>query len=447
MQKQSRTLVVNCAALSPELIADASLTPNLAALAGRGGLRRLQPTFPAVTCSVQASMLTGRPPAEHGIVGNGFYLRDLAEVRMWEQPAYLLDAPYAWTQLQNRPTVAMLFWQNSMFAPVDIMLTPKPMHAESGLILDCYGRPASLYADLKARLGEFPLQHYWGPMSGLPATRWIASATAEVWRNQRPDICLTYLPLMDYNTQRCGPSLEHKAVADDLAALDVMVGELASMVNEDGGRLVVLSEYGLTAVSRAVALNRVLREAGLLAVRELAGREYLDAGASRAFALVDHQVAHIYLPGRQQGRATGAEAAATAARVVELLSAVDGVAEVLDQSGMQAAGINHRRSGDLVCVSQPGAWFSYYWWLDDAAAPDFARTVDIHNKPGYDPVELFVDRATRNIPLDDSLVRGSHGRAGPGEASGIYLDTHPPRAIGDKPDVAAVNVAELLGLA
>ena len=440
MSKPNRTLVLNCAALSGDLIADASLTPVLAAMAAGGGQRRLVPTFPALTNSVQASMLTGRTPSDHGIVGNGFYLRELAEVRMWEQSAYQLDAGYAWARLPQAPSVAMLFWQNAMFAPVDWLLTPKPMHTESRLVLDCYGRPADLYGALKDALGEFPLQHYWGPMSGPPASKWIAAATASVWQNQKPDVCLSYLPLMDYNTQRFGPSRQNKALAADLQALDAMVGELADMVRADGGRLVVLSEYSLSPVSRSVALNRVLRQAGLLAVRVVEGLEYLDMGASQAFALADHQVAHVYLP-------AAVDKQRTAARVAELLAATDGVAEVLDAEGKRTMGIDHPRSGDLICISEADAWFSYYWWLDDTVAPYFARSVDIHNKPGYDPVELFVDRASRSIPLDASLVRGSHGRVAEDGPSGVYLDTHPPRQIDGQDSVAAIAVAGLLGLA
>lgn len=439
MKNQPRTLVLNCAALSADLIADASITPTLAALAARSGTRRLAPTFPALTCSVQASMLTGRPPAHHGIVGNGFYLRQLDEVRLWEQSAHQLDAPYAWAGMSQRPSIAMLFWQTSMFAPVDWLLTPKPMHTDERLILDCYGQPADLYPSLKQTLGEFPLQHYWGPLSGPPATKWIADATAAVWRNQKPDICLTYLPLMDYNTQRFGPSLNNQPLAADLRALDAMVAQLADMVRTDGGRLVILSEYSLSPVSRAVALNRLLRDAGLLKIRVVDGLEYLDSGASQAFALADHQVAHIYLP-------AASDKNRTAARVAELLRAADGVAEVLDESGKERMGINHRRSGDLVCVSQSDAWFSYYWWHDDAVAPHFARSVDIHSKPGYDPVELFVDRQTRTIPLDASLVRGSHGHVAPDGPAGIYLDTHLPHQVENQSEVATTDVARLLGL-
>jgi predicted AlkP superfamily pyrophosphatase or phosphodiesterase len=428
-----RTLVINCAALSPAYLADPAVTPHLCRLAAKGRAMRLMPSFPAVTCSVQASIVTGRPPSGHGIVANGLFLRDLAEVRFWEQPASLVQSPPQWTRQTQRPRVAMLFWQNALGADVDCMLTPKPLHGESGLVIDCYGRPAGLYAELRDRLGEFPLHHYWGPMAGIASSRWIADATQHVWHSQRPDLCLTYLPHLDYNTQRLGPAPE--ALAEDLRQLDALVGDLADMARDDGARVAVVSEYGLSPVSRPVALNRVLREAGLVAVREVAGREYLDLVASAAFAMVDHQAAHVYVrPG-----AWGCTAVATET-VRDILLGVDGVAEVLDAAAQAARGIAHPRSGDLVCVAEPDAWFSYYWWFDDAAAPDFARTVDIHAKPGYDPVELFVDRTTRRIPLDASLVRGSHGRTGADDPTGVLVVDDPPRGYADGERVRAEDV-------
>jgi len=416
-----RTLVINCAALAPASIADPSLTPNLSHMASEGCALGLQPSLPAVTCSVQATLLTGRAPADHGIVANGFYLADLGEVRFWEQSARLLGAPHAWTRLPRRPRVAMLFWQNALHADVDCMITPKPMHTESGLLADCYSRPADLYGRLREALGEFPLHRYWGPMAGIESSEWIAAATEHVWRELRPDLCLTYLPHLDYNTQRLGP--DPAGLAGDLRALDALAGRLAETARADGADVIVLSEYSLSPVSRPVALNRVLRDAGLLALRDLGGREYLDCGACRAFAVADHQVAHVYLPA-----VADAERDTMARRVAAILQATDGVDEVLDADAQAARGIRHARSGDLVCIAKPDAWFTYYWWLDDAKAPDFARTVDIHRKPGYDPVELFADAATRSIPLDASLVRGSHGRAGPGDPTGVLIATAPDAA-------------------
>lgn len=432
-----RTLVINCAALSRTYLTDADVAPSLAALAAGGQLLDLVPSFPALTCSVQATLTTGVSPAEHGIVANGFYDRDLAEVRFWEQSAGLVQQTRAWSNRSDRPTVAMLFWQNSLYADVDCMITPKPMHTDQGLLNDCYSRPAGLYADLREHLGEFPLHHYWGPMAALPSSQWIAKATEHAWRTMAPDLCLTYLPHLDYNTQRLGP--DAAGLADDIRALDALVGRLAEMARADGGRVIVLSEYSLSPVERAVALNRVLRDAGLLSLRELGGREYLDPGGCRAFAMVDHQVAHIYFP-PGPGGAPGADVA----DVARLLDETDGVAEVLDRPTQAGRGIDHRRSGELIAVADSDAWFSYYWWLDDDRAPDFARGVDIHNKPGYDPVELFADPATRSIPLDASLVRGSHGRTGGDDPRGIFLAADPLPTLDGQTSIAATDVAAAL---
>jgi predicted AlkP superfamily pyrophosphatase or phosphodiesterase len=432
-----RTLVINCAALSRDYLADADVAPALHALATDGQLLDLVPSLPALTCSVQATLTTGVSPAEHGIVANGFYDRDLAEVRFWEQSAGLVQKPRAWSNRSDKPTVAMLFWQNSLYADVDCMITPKPMHTEEGLLNDCTSRPAGLYAELREQLGEFPLHHYWGPMAALPSSQWIAKATEHVWRTMTPDLCLTYLPHLDYNTQRLGP--DAAGLADDIRALDALVGRLAEMARADGGRVIVLSEYSLSPVGRAVALNRVLRDAGLLSLRELGDREYLDTGGCRAFAMVDHQVAHIYFPPGSDG-APGADVA----DVARLLDETDGVAEVLDRPAQADRGIDHPRSGELIAVADSDAWFSYYWWLDDDRAPAFARTVDIHQKPGYDPVELFADPATRSIPLDASLVRGSHGRTGGDDPKGIFLAADPLPPLDGQTSIDATDIVTIL---
>ena len=431
-----RTLVINCAALSPEWVTDATRAPDLSRLAAEGQVLDLEPSFPAVTCSVQATLTTGRPPAEHGIVANGFYVPDLAEVRFWEQPARLVQAPRAWSRRVSAPRVAMLFWQNALYADVDCMLTPKPIHCEDKLLVDCACRPAGLYRTLRDRLGDFPLQHYWGPLAGIASSRWIAAATEHVWRDLAPEVCLTYLPHLDFNTQRLGP--DPAALADDIRQVNDLVARLADMARADSAEVVVLSEYSLSPVARAVALNRTLRDAGLLALRALDGREVLDCGACRAFAMVDHQVAHVYFP------TAGGDRDATIARTRQLLADTDGVAEVLDADAQAECGIGHPRSGPLICIAEPDAWFSYYWWLDDDRAPDFARTVDIHRKPGYDPVELFADPATRAIPLDASLVRGSHGRTGPGAPKGVFLTTAPRDALARRTSVAAAEVADIV---
>jgi predicted AlkP superfamily pyrophosphatase or phosphodiesterase len=344
--------------------------------------RPMQPSFPAVTCSVQATLLTGAPPAEHGIIANGLFDRATFEVKFWEQPGALVQRPRLWDQLPGVKT-AVLFWQNSMYINADIVVTPRPLHTDTGMIQWCYSKPAGYFEKLRSAIGDFKLQHYWGPVAGIGSSRWIANAARTTWRQQRPDLLLVYLPHLDYGSQKFGPDIS-------VAEIDAIVGELLAEFRD--ANVMVCSEYSLTAVNGALHPNRQLRTAGLLRVREIAGREYLDFELSDAFAMVDHQVAHIYCkPG-----------------------AVDAARAALP--GMEFTTIAHPRAGELVAVAPRDKWFAYYWWTDWNKAPDFAHFVDIHRKPGYDPCELWFDwkRMCRTFKpataIDPALVKGSHGR-------------------------------------
>jgi predicted AlkP superfamily pyrophosphatase or phosphodiesterase len=416
-----RTVVVLAVGLTPDLVGER--TPALQALVRAGGLRSLQPVLPAVTCSVQATFTTGLPPAGHGCVGNGWYFRDLAEVWLWRQSNRLVEGEKIWEAAVRRDpgfTSAVLFWWYNMYTTATWSVTPRPMYPADGRkIPDIYTQPPELRDELNGRLGPFPLFRFWGPGADIVSSRWIADCARHVYDTRHPTLTLVYLPHLDYNLQRLGPV--HPALGRDLSAVDALVGELAAHVQRDGARLLVLSEYGITPVTGAVHLNRALREAKLLEVRRELGRELLDAGASEAFAVADHQIAHLYV--RRPDRV---------AEVKSLVEALPGVETVLDADGKRATGLDHPRAGELVAVARPDRWFTYYYWRDEDAAPDFARTVDIHRKPGYDPVELFMDPTLRVpplsvgwrlakkalgfrylmdvIPLDASLVKGSHGR-------------------------------------
>lgn len=415
------TLVLNVVGLTPGLLGVA--TPNLQRLAARGGVRPLVSVTPAVTCTVQSTLLTGLLPREHGIVGNGWYFRELAEIMFWRQSNRLVAGERVWEAARRHDagcTCANLFWWYNMYSSADIGVTPRPMYPADGRkIPDHYAAPASLHDELNARLGQFPLFRFWGPATDITSSQWIAQAALHVYRSRRPTLTLVYLPHLDYNLQRLGPA--HPGIAGDLAEVDAVCGELIEAWERDGARVLVLSEYGITRVDRPVHVNRALRRAGLIQVREELGREMLDPGASKAFAVSDHQIAHIYVARPE----TGAE-------VKALLEALPGVERVLDEEGKREFGLDHPRSGELVAIADARSWFTYYFWLDDSRAPDFARTVEIHRKPGYDPVELFVDPAIRSpklsigwrlakrgmgfrtlmdvIPLAADLVKGSHGR-------------------------------------
>lgn len=416
-----RTAVILVVGLTPSLIGPAC--PRISAFARRGALRRLRPVLPAVTCSVQASMLTGVLPAVHGIVGNGWYHRELAEVQFWKQANPLVRAEKVWETARRRDpavTCANLFWWFNMYSSADYSVTPRPMYKADGRkIPDIYTEPAELRTSLQAELGRFPLFQFWGPAASIASSRWIADAAMRVETKHEPTLSLVYLPHLDYALQKLGP--DHPDIAREVGRVDVEVGRLLDHYDRRGVRVMLVSEYGIEAVNRPVHINRVLRTAGFLRVREEQGLEQLDAGASRAFAVADHQVAHVYV-----------RDAADVGRVADLCRGVEGVEQVLDRAAKKTAGLDHQRGGDLVLVAAGGAWFTYYHWLDDRRAPDFARTVDIHRKPGYDPAELFIDPAIRwpklavawrlakkklgfrtlmdVIPLDASLVRGSHGR-------------------------------------
>ncbi|MCB2099495.1 MAG: alkaline phosphatase family protein [Rhodobacterales bacterium] len=418
----NRLLVLDVVGLTPDLLRHA---PHLSALAGRGGRRALDTVFPAVTTTVQASMLTGLTPAGHGIVGNGWYVRDLAEVMFWRQANALVGGDRVWRAGRRRDpafTTAKLFWWYNMYADVDWAVTPRPMYPADGRKLpDIHSHPAALRDHLNGKLGTFPLFRFWGPASDIVASRWITDCALDVVAEQDPTLTLVYLPHLDYCLQKLGP--DHPDIAREVAAVDALCGELIAQADARGAATLVVSEYGITPVSGAVMVNQALRRAGWLAVRTEMGLEQLDAGASAAFAVADHQAAHVYVRDPE-----------LIPQVRAVLEGLDGVEHVLDRAGQAAWGIDHERSGELVCVSAADRWFCYYHWLDDARAPDYARTVDIHRKPGYDPVELFLDpkfawplasvgwRVARRklglrglidvIPLRPDLVKGSHGRPG-----------------------------------
>ena len=420
-----QTLVLLVVGLSPGLVGPH--TPALSKLASRGGLRPLNTVTPAVTCTSQSTLVTGLMPDGHGAVANGWYFRDLSEVLLWRQPNQLVAGEKIWDAGKERDasfTCAKMFWWYNMYASADYSATPRPMYPADGRKLpDHYAFPPALHDELDAKFGKFPLFKFWGPLADIESSAWIAKATRHVMETRSPTLTLCYLPHLDYNLQRLGPDLDHPRLQQDLREVDDLCAELIEYADSHGMATLVVSEYGITKCTDAVHINRALRRAGLIAVRpEEYGREILDAGASEAFAMADHQVAHVYVKNPER-----------IAEVKALIESLEGVEQVWDLEGKRANGLDHPRSGELVAVSDPDRWFSYYYWLDDALAPDFARTVDIHRKPGYDPVELFFDPALANAKLsagwrlakrklgfrqlldvislkDTQLVKGAHGR-------------------------------------
>ena len=368
--------------------------------------RWVQPTawqspLPAVTSTAQATMLTGLPPREHGIVANGWYYRDTQEIRFWQQANCLIQGDKFYDGVET----AKMFWWFNQSSGVKYSATPKPHYGCDGLkvfdILDHTG------CELTKQLGPFPFFAFWGPTAGLPSSRWIADATALVMRKQKPQLTLAYLPHLDYDFQRLN---DHDPAR--VAEVDQCAGSIIDAAEEIGAKVVAVSEYGLVPVNRPVHINRHLRGAGLLDVRNGPFGEMLMPGESEAFAVADHQLAHVYVRDYQRIN-----------EVRKLLELVPGVAAVVNPGEVE---LDHRRGGELIALAESDAWFTYYYWNDDALAPDFARTVDIHRKPGYDPCELFMTSKLRAaarvaqkklgmrykvdvIPLDPTLVKGSHG--------------------------------------
>lgn len=457
-----RTVVIDVVGLSESLFgAD---TPCLNAFRRAGALCRIEPAFPAVTCTAQATYLTGLKPAQHGIVGNGWYDRELSEVHFWKQSNRLVHGAKLWEVLRQEDpgfTCAQLFWWFNMYAQVDWSITPRPMYPADGRkLFDIYAWPYSVRTEIKRDLGEFPFPGFWGPAAGVDTpqgaadsvSRWIAEAAKWIEQRFSPTLNLVYLPHLDYNLQRFGP--QHPSIGDDLRRIDAIIGDLLDFFTKRSVQVVLLSEYGISAVDTPIHLNRLFRRQGWLAIKEELGRELLDYGASRIFAVADHQVAHIYC-----------NDASLHVALRKLLENQPGVAEVLDGENKRTLGLDHSRAGDLIAVANEQSWFTYYYWEDDARAPDFARTVDIHRKPGYDPVELFLDPATRAIkakiawrlfhkrigmrmlmdviPLDAGLVRGSHGRRPvDGKEWPVLLSARTDLLA--KPVIAAGEVFELL---
>ncbi|MFD7076392.1 alkaline phosphatase family protein [Nocardioides sp. NPDC059952] len=413
-----KLLVIDVVGMTPELLQH---MPRVRQVGESGFTAELGTVLPAVTCSVQSTFLTGTLPRDHGIVGNGWYFRDLGEVLLWRQHNALVQGEKLWDVVRRRrpgAKVANICWWYAMGADVDTTVTPRPAyHADGKKSPDCWTWPPSLHDTLTAELGPFPLFTYWGPTASIKSSAWIVAAARKVMPDH--DLTLVYVPHLDYDLQRFGPDSPQAAQA--ARDVDATLAPLLDDAEAAGVRVVLLSEYGITRATRPVDVNRLLRREGLLHVHHNATGELLDPWTSRAFAVADHQIAHVYV-----------KDPADLERVRDLLTGLDGVAEVLDRAGQAAYGLDHERAGELVVVAEPDAWFTYYYWLDDANAPDFARGVEIHKKPGYDPAELFLDPEDRwvklraattlarktaglryamsVVPLDPAPVSGSHGR-------------------------------------
>ena len=416
-----KTVVLDIVALSPRVIGEH--TPFLKNWIASKKQAVIEPVLPAVTCSAQSVYLTGKWPTENGIVGNGWYFQDECEIKFWRQSNKLVQAEKVWEVLRKENpgfTVANMFWWYNMYSSADYAVTPRPLYPADGRKLpDCHSQPMELRDRLQAELGQFPLFTFWGPNTTIESSKWIAEAAKKVEEWYNPTLNLIYIPHLDYNLQKYG--IDFSKISKDLHEVDDLAKDLITFFENRGAEVLLLSEYGITSVSKPIHLNRIFREKGWIQVKNELGRETLDAGTSAVFAVADHQVAHVHVNDHSK-----------LAEVKALLEKTPGVEKVLDSQGKKDFHIDHARSGDLVVIADADSWFTYYFWLDDAKAPDYARCVDIHRKPGYDPVELVLDPAIKIpilkigskvlkkklgfrylmdvIPLDATLVKGAHGR-------------------------------------
>ncbi|MDP2414731.1 alkaline phosphatase family protein [Daejeonella sp.] len=414
----NKTVVIDVVGLSTSVMGE--YMPFLREYTERKNLIRIEPVLPALTTSAQSTYLTGKWPSETGIVGNGWYDRIDCEIKFWKQSNKLVNGEKIWERAKKVDpafTCSKMFWWYNMYSTADYAVTPRPNYLADGRKMpDCYSHPAGLRDILQKKLGAFPLFQFWGPGANIESSKWIAEASMITDELYDPTLSLIYLPHLDYCLQKFGP--DFLMIGKELSQIDDLLRKLVTFYEQRSAEIIILSEYGIAPVKHPLHLNRLFREHGLLAIREERGLELLDPGASKAFVVADHQIAHVYIndPSCRD-------------QVISILKQVKGVELILDKAQQAEYHIDHERSGDLVLMADEESWFTYYFWLDDEKAPDYARCVDIHKKPGYDPVEMFMSSKLRAgykllrkkagfryvmdvIPLDAGLVRGSHGKTG-----------------------------------
>lgn len=383
---------------------DSKLLPVLSNIANQGESYKLKPVFPALTCPVQTSILSGKYPDKHGIIANGFMDLNTYTVSFWEQYSSLVQVPRIWDFMKVKNpalSTAVLFYQNSLYANSDVIITPKPIHLEDEMVMWCYSKPVGFYEEISKKIGDFDLSKYWGPFSSPASSEWICKATKYAIEKYTPNLLFTYIPHVDYSAQRFGKNSVQ--VREDLLKADKLIDEIVQSTKKigifDDTRFIIFSEYSFNDVNGAINLNLILRDNGFLSVRKIKGKEYVDFEFSKAFAVVDHQIAHIYIKQKRD-----------IADVFNLLKNISDIEIIITGEEKQFYHINHERSGDIIAVSKRDKWFAYFWWYDIDNAPNFTRRVDIHRKPGYDPLELFFNSQTKSISFDTSLIKGSHGR-------------------------------------
>lgn len=366
--------------------------------------KKARSVFPAVTCTTMASVRTASTPDRHGMVANGLFFRDLRKVLFWEQAASLVQGTRCWGETVRRDAtrVGMMFWQQSLGEQLELVLSPRPIHKHNGgLIQDCLSRPESLYADIcEAQKKSFNLMHYWGPLaSGPKSSNWIIGAYECVMGREQPELLFGYLPHLDYDLQRYGPA--HRCSRRAARTLGVALQRFIAACEKNNYDYLIYGDYEINQVKRgAVFPNRRLMDAGLFRTRAVDEMLYPDFFHYEAFAMVDHEVAHVYVADP-----------AKIEFVRNTFVGLPGVEKVWTRAEAAAVGLNHPNSGELILLAEPGAWFAYPWWTEKSEAPDYATHIDIHNKPGFDPCELFFGWPFPSVSQNTRRVRGTHGRS------------------------------------
>ena len=390
-----RILVLQIAALG-----HAFLEQNGVKDIGGAAFRRARSLFPALTCPVQAMFRTGLPPARNAMFFNGFYEHDLQRPFFWEQSCRLVKGERIWQEYRNSGgKCAMLFWQQSLGEEVDYLLSPAPVHTHGGGMIDAvYAKPADLYDNICSDIGSrFRLHSYWGPLAGLKSSTFIAQATCNLMgRDDAPELIFSYLPHLDYALQKHGP--DHPKASRALSELMDLLSEIVSCCSERGYEFLFFGDYAIGKATRVLFPNRALYMHGLFQARRVKNRLYPDYCSSDAFAVTDHEVAFIYL--NNKGKYD---------KCLEAIRGMDAEISVMEREQMAASGLFADSGPDFIITASPGTWFAYPWWEEPGEAPDFATHVDIHNKPGFDPCELFFGWHPFVISTDTSKVGGTHG--------------------------------------
>ena len=340
--------------------------------------------FPAVTCVAQASLRTGLSPAEHGMISNGYWSETLRKPIFWEQSCKLIKGERVWnresrTSNPETRTTGLFFFQQSLGEDVELIVSPAPIHKHGGgMIMSCYTKPTGMVDVLTKLCGKFPLWRYWGPLASPKVGRKCISYFEEMTNVRDVDEAYLYLPTLDYAAQKYGP--DSSAAKSALKEFRRQLERIADIAMHRGCELKVMGDYEITEVTAEPVLpNVILRREGLFKTRTVGGMSYPDFYQSTAFAMCDHEVCVIVGPERE--------------KAAEILLAT---------KEFERPPFNLQPSTFNLLLAKSGAWCGYEWWTDKREAPDFASHVDIHNKPGYDPKELFF--------FNKGIVKGTHGR-------------------------------------